>query len=135
LDTDGELVFKPTATVALAGLATDNRELIEWGFRRIKPWVPGSAAYDVVLNTMLIGRGPLARGADLPDRARDSADDLAAVTLARFYDGRIGSALPIPMAVRGGALMDYYIDSAYPIERTGYGPGQIRVANYGDGSY
>ena len=30
--------------------------------------------------------------------------------------------------------MDYYIDSAYPIERTGYGPGQIRVANYGDGS-
>jgi hypothetical protein len=31
-------------------------------------------------------------------------------------------------------LMDYYIDTAYPIERTGYGPGQIRVANYGDGS-
>jgi hypothetical protein len=30
--------------------------------------------------------------------------------------------------------MDYYIDSAYPIERTGYGPGQIRIANYGDGT-
>jgi hypothetical protein len=27
------LVFKPTSTVALAGLATDNKELMEWGFR------------------------------------------------------------------------------------------------------
>src|SRR5262249_43437244 len=34
----------------------------------------------------------------------------------------------------GRGLMDYYIDSAYPIERTGYGAGQIRIANYGDGS-
>ena len=32
------LVFKPTSTVALAGLAIDNRELIEWGFQRTKPW-------------------------------------------------------------------------------------------------
>ena len=40
----------------------------------------------------------------------------------------------MPMEARGRGLMDYYIDSAYPIERTGYGPGQIRVANYGDGS-
>jgi hypothetical protein len=31
-------------------------------------------------------------------------------------------------------LMDYYLDTAYPIERTGFGPGQIRVATYGDGA-
>src|SRR5262249_40417061 len=31
-------------------------------------------------------------------------------------------------------LMDYYLDSAYPVERTGHGAGQVRVATYGDGS-
>src|SRR5215510_15539988 len=52
------LVFKPTSTVALAGLATDNKELIEWGFRRTKPWGARLGGYDVVLNTMLKDGGP-----------------------------------------------------------------------------
>src|SRR5262249_846592 len=52
------LVFKPTATVALAGLATDNSELIEWGFRRTKPWGAWLGGYDVVLDTMLKDGGP-----------------------------------------------------------------------------
>jgi hypothetical protein len=30
--------------------------------------------------------------------------------------------------------MDYYLDTAYPMERTGVGPGRIRVATYGDGA-
>ena len=52
------LVFKPTSTVALAGLATDNSELIEWGFRRTRPWGARLGGYDVVLNTMLKDGGP-----------------------------------------------------------------------------
>ena len=52
------LVFKPTSTVALAGLATDNNELIEWGFRRTGPWGAWLGGYDVVLNTMLKDGGP-----------------------------------------------------------------------------
>jgi hypothetical protein len=52
------LVFKPTSTVALAGLATENGELIEWGFRRTKPWGERLGGYDVVLDTMLKDGGP-----------------------------------------------------------------------------
>jgi hypothetical protein len=51
------LVFKPTATVAFAGLSTGNKELIERGFRRTKPWGAWLGGYDVVLNTMLIDGG------------------------------------------------------------------------------
>lgn len=31
-------------------------------------------------------------------------------------------------------LLDYYVASAYPIEREGSGPGRIRCATYGDGA-
>ncbi len=31
-------------------------------------------------------------------------------------------------------LVDYYIDTARPIERTGHGAGQIRAATYGEGA-
>jgi hypothetical protein len=44
--------------MALAGLATNNRELIEWGFRRTKPWGARLDGYDVVLDTMLKDGGP-----------------------------------------------------------------------------
>ena len=51
-----------------------------------------------------------------------------------LYDQKDWFSAPYANGGSGKGLMDYYIDSAYPIERTGYGPGQIRVANYGDGS-
>ena len=77
------LVFKPTSTVALAGLATDNSELIEWGFRRTKPWGRLARRLRCRPRHDAQGRRPLARGADLPDRAGGASDDRAAVTLAR----------------------------------------------------
>ena len=49
------LVFKPTSTVALAGLSTDNSEL---GFRRTKPWGARLGGYDIVLDMMLKDEGP-----------------------------------------------------------------------------
>jgi len=128
------LVFKPTATVALAGLATDNRELIEWGFRRTKPWGARLGGYDVVLNTMLKDGGPWHEAPIYPIAHEDL---LMIARLSRWrglYDQKDWFSAPYPNGGSGRGLMDYYIDSAYPIERTGYGPGQIRVANYGDGS-
>jgi hypothetical protein len=41
-----------------ASLATDNKELIDWGFWRTKPWGAWIGGYDVVMNTMLLDRGP-----------------------------------------------------------------------------
>ncbi len=128
------LVFKPTSTVALAGLATDNDELIEWGFRRTKPWGDRLGGYDIVLNTMLKDGGPWHEAAIYPI-AQDVLLMLAVVSRWRgLYDQEDWFSTRYANGGSGRGLLDYYVDSAYPIERTGYGAGQIRVASYGDGS-
>ena len=128
------LVFKPTSTVALAGLATDNRELVDWGFRRTKPWGARLGGYDVVLDTMLKDGGPWHEAPIYPI-AHETLLMIARLSRWRgLYDHKDWFSAPYTDGGSGKGLMDYYIDSAYPIERTGYGPGQIRVANYGDGS-
>ena len=128
------LVFKPTTTVALAGLATDNRELIEWGFRRTKPWGTRLGGYDVVLDTMLKDGGPWHEAPIYPI-AHEGLLMISRLSRWRsLYDQKDWFSARYANGGSGRGLMDYYIDSAYPIERTGYGPGQIRVANYGDGS-
>jgi len=128
------LVFKPTSTVALAGLATDNGELSEWGFRRTRPWGARLGGYDVVLDTMLKDGGPWHEAPIYPI-AHEVLLLIARVSYWRgLYDQKDWFSARYANGGSGKSLMDYYIDSAYPIERTGYGPGQIRVANYGDGS-
>ncbi|MGB6754824.1 MAG: hypothetical protein WBE71_20235 [Xanthobacteraceae bacterium] len=128
------LVFKPTSTVALAGLATDNSELIEWGLRRTKPWGPRLGGYDVVLDTMLKDGGPWHEAPIYPI-AHEVLLMIARLSYWRgLYDQKDWFSARYANGGSGKGLMDYYIDSAYPIERTGYGSGQIRVANYGDGS-
>jgi hypothetical protein len=128
------LVFKPTSTVAFAGLATDNKDLIEWGLRRTKPWGARLGGYDVVLNTMLKDGGPWHEAPIYPI-AHETLVMIAKLSRWRgLYDQKDWFSAPYANGGSGKGLMDYYIDSAYPIERTGYGTGQIRVANYGDGS-
>jgi hypothetical protein len=128
------LVFKPTSTVALAGLATDNNELIEWGFRRTKPWGAWIGGYDIVLDTMLKDGGPWNEAPIYPI-AHETLLMIARLSRWRgLYDQKDWFGARYANGGSGRGLMDYYIDSAYPIERTGFGPGQIRVANYGDGS-
>jgi Heparinase II/III-like protein len=128
------LVFKPTSTVALAGLATDDSELIEWGFRRTGPWGAWLGGYDVVLDTMLKDGGPWQEAPIYPI-AHEVLLLIARMSHWRsFYDQKDWFSTRYARGGSGRGVMDYYIDSAYPIERTGYGPGQIRVANYGDGS-
>jgi hypothetical protein len=128
------LVFKPTSTVALAGLATDNIELILWGFLRTGPWGATLGGYDVVLNTMLKDGGPWHEAPIYPI-AHEGLLMIARLSHWRgLYDQKDWFSARYTTRGSGAGLMDYYIDSAYPIERTGYGPGQIRIANYGDGS-
>jgi len=128
------LVFKPTSTVAFAGLSTDNSELISWGFLRTEPWGAWLGGYDVVLDTMLKGGGPWHEAPIYPI-AHDVLLMIARLSYWRgLYDQKDWFSARYANGGSGRGLVDYYIDSAYPIERTGYGPGQIRVANYGDGS-
>ena len=128
------LVFKPSSTVGFAGLATDNQELIEWGFRRTTPWGARLGGYDVLLDTMLIDGGPWHEAPIYPI-AHEGLAMIARLSRWRgLYDQKDWFGARYANGGSGKGLMDYYIDTAYPIERTGYGNGQVRVANYGDGS-
>ncbi|HEV8676147.1 MAG TPA: heparinase II/III family protein, partial [Methylomirabilota bacterium] len=126
------LVFTPTYMVATAGLVTGQKELVDWGFYR----KPGSSrgGYFSVLDVMLRDGGPWGEAPIYP-----TISSLVLMTrmsrhlqllTGQDWFGRVtpsGSGSP-------KGLVEYYVDTAYPIERTGRGAGQIRVATYGDGA-
>ena len=126
------LVFKPTAIVAFAGLAIQERELIDWGFYR-KP-ESSIGGYFPVLNNMLKDGGAWHEATIYPIRHTDLYCMGVVSRYASLYDGQDWWAAKAPNGGSPKGLMHYYIDTAYPIERTGYGPGQIRVVTYGDGA-
>ena len=126
------LVFKPTFMVATAGLATGNKQMTDWGFFRR----PSSSlgGYFSVLNTMLKDRGPWAEAPIYAAQHKSLLLMLRMSKLLQLYDGADWFN---KKSLAGGSprgLLQYYIDTAYPIERTGFGQGQIRVATYGDGA-
>jgi len=126
------LVFKPTSIVAFAGLAIQERQLIDWGFYR-KPQ-SSIGGYFPVLNRMLRDGGPWHEAPIYPI-AHTVLYCMGMVSRYRgLYDGKDWWAAKAPNGGSPKGLMNYYIDSAYPIERTGHGPGQVRVATYGDGA-
>lgn len=126
------LVFKPTYMVAVAGLVTGNPELIDWGFYR----KPGSAigGYFPVLNVMLKDSGLWGEAPIYPIAHLGLLVGSRMSEFLSFVDGGdwYNRAMPSGGSIRG--LMDYYIDAAYPVEITGYGKGQFRIATYGDGA-
>jgi hypothetical protein len=126
------LVFKPTYMVAMAGLVTGDPELLAWGFHR-KPWST-RGGYFPVQDLMLRDGGPWAEAPIYPVAHQTL---LLMARMSRYLgllDGRdwFGTLRPFGGSVRG--LMDFYLDTAYPVERTGLGTGQVRVATYGDGA-
>jgi len=128
------LVFKPTFMVAMAGLALDDPEMIEWGFFRVKPHGPRLGGYFRVLDVMLLDGGPWLEAPIYPI----AHEDLWALSVMSRYGGLFtGQNWWTLKTAKGDSpqgLADYFIDSAYPIERTGHGAGQVRVATYGDGA-
>jgi len=133
------LMFKPTSVVAIAGLATQDKEAIEWGFRRagrtFEVTSPGSqGGYFRVLDAMLKEAGPWHESPTYPIAHKDL---YCMAMVSRYLSLAAGKDWWRQKMASGGSpkgLMDYYIDTAYPAERTGHGPGQIRVATYGDGA-
>ncbi|MFW6107159.1 MAG: hypothetical protein ACOC8A_00565 [bacterium] len=126
------LVFKPTYVVAMVGLATQDAECLQWGFRRQPRH--GNGGYFVALDQMLLDGGPW-REAPIYPIAHKVLYCAATMSLYRsLYDGRDWFSHRTSNGSCPKGLMDYYIETAYPIERTGHGPGQIRVATYGDGA-
>ena len=126
------LVLKPTAIVALAGLAIQDPEAITWGFHR-KP-ESDIGGYFSVLNTILKDGGAWHESPTYPIVHTDLYCMAMVSRYRALYDGIDWWGAPAPNGGSPKGLMDYYLDTAYPIERTGHGPGQIRVVTYGDGA-
>ena len=127
------LVFKPTFAVALTGLVTRDRECLEWGFRRTKPHGPHIGGYFTVLNHMLRDGGPWH---EAPIYPIDHKGLILSAQMSRYLglvDGQDWFRREMPDGGSPRGLMDYYIDTAYPMEKVG-SRRRIRAASYGDGS-
>ena len=78
-----------------------------------------------MLDTMLKDGGPWA---EAPIYAIDHKPLLLMLRMSRLlqlYDGRDWFRWSSPSGGSPKGLLQYYIDTAYPIERTGFGEGQI----------
>ncbi len=126
------LVFTPTYMVAMAGLTTDIEAFLDWGLLR-KPGSPQGGYFSVVES--MIGKGGV--WGEAPIYPVYGKTLLKLTRMSRFLASKTGApwferSHTIDDSPR--ALMDYFIATAYPIEQTGHGRGQIRIATYGDGS-
>jgi hypothetical protein len=128
------LVFKPTFLVAMTGLATGNKECLAWGFERTRPWGPHIGGYFPVLDAMLKDGGPWHEAPIYPGAHTGLFITAQVSRYGNLFDGKDWFGHKGKNGGSPKGLMDYYLDSAYPIEKTGVGAGQVRVANYGDGS-
>ena len=92
------LVFKPTVMVAMAGLVTGNRELLDWGFHR----KPGSArgGYFSALDVMLRDQGPWGEAPIYPIAHKDL---LLMAQMSRYLHLRRRAGLVQPAHVQLGA--------------------------------
>jgi hypothetical protein len=128
------LVFKPTCMVALSGLVAQDRDCVAWGFHRTQPWGARLGGYEQVLGVMLLDGGPW-REATIYPIAHEVLLLAAKMSwYCQLYDGQDWWNRAVPNGSTPKGLMDYYLDTAYPIEHTGHGAGQVRVATCGDGA-
>ncbi len=128
------LVFKPTFMVAMAGLALQNEKMLQWGLFRTKPHGVRLGGYFPVLDYMLRDGGPWHEATIYPIAHEDLWCMSILSRYGSLYDGRDWFSSTVPGGGSPQGLADYYVDTAYPIEQTGHGRGQVRVATYGDGA-
>jgi hypothetical protein len=124
------LNFKPISMIALGALALQDEDIMRWAFQRTRR----QGSYRSMLDRMLRGGGPW-HEAPIYAIAHKSLWCMTTVAFyGQLYDGRgwFGDKLPSGGSPKG--LMDYYVETSYPIERSAGGSEGIRIATFGDGS-
>jgi hypothetical protein len=127
-------MLKPSYWVAMAGMAIQDKELLQWGFHRTLPWGPARGGYFRVLESMLKDGGPWNEAPIYPIA---QSDLLVMALMSRYrtlYDGQEWFARRLPGGGSVKGLMDYYLDTTYPAEKSEDGRRAWRVATVGDGS-
>ena len=95
--------------------------------------MPHIGGYFAVLDHMLYDGGPWHESPIYPIAHLDL---ILSAQMSRYLgltDGQDWFRRPLPGRGSPRGLMDYYLDTAYPIERDG-DVRRMRIANYGDGS-
>ncbi|HUU98433.1 MAG TPA: hypothetical protein VM487_22085 [Phycisphaerae bacterium] len=128
--TTPNLVLKPITMVAFAGLTVQDDDIMNWGFNRTER----QGNYLSMVDRMLTDGG-VWHEAPIYAVYHKSLWCMATMAFYRqLYDGKDWFTLKTPAGGSPRGLMDYFIDSSYPIERTGVGHGRVRIATFGDGS-
>ena len=118
--TTPNLVFKPITMVAFAGLTLGDDDLLQWGFRR----TARQGNYLSMADHMLADGGIWREAPIYAIYHKSLWCWRPCRCTGNSTTARTGSAkTPGGGSPRG--LMDYYLDTSYPIERTGVGPGEF----------
>jgi hypothetical protein len=124
------LLFKPMFMVAFAGLALQDEDLMQWGFHRTER----QGNYDSFLNGILVDGGPWHEAPIYAIRHQDLQCMTTMAFYRHLYDGGDWFEKQSKDGGSPQGLMDYYIDSAYPIENIGVGQGRLRTVTHGHGA-
>jgi len=121
--------------VAFAGLTLQDEPIMNWGFNR----TARQGNYFSMVDRMLVDGGVWQEAPIYPVYGRNLWCMATMSFYRRLYDGKDWFTWKSPGGGSPRGLMDYFIDTAYPIERTGVGSGgfpsaRIRIATFGDGS-
>jgi len=132
--TTPNLVFDKHWQVGVVGYCLGDKDLIDWALHDRQTHGPRLGGFYPVLESM-INDGCFWDEAPIYALVYDVHGMLALAEAARHYDG---SDLYHYVCPKSGAsiknLLDGYLRTAYPLERTGVGGGSIRAATFGDGS-
>ena len=126
------LVFKPTSMVAIHGLVTQNPEFLNWGFFR-KP-NSNLGGYFSSLNNMLKDNGPWNEAPIYAVLHKPLAmslqlsDYLSRLTNKDWFTQELANG----SSIKG--LIDYYINTTYPVQIRPNGKKEFRILTYGDGA-
>ena len=124
------LNFKPISMATLGALTLQDEDLMRWAFERTEH----QGNYLSMMDRMIRGGGPWH---EAPIYAI-AHKDLWCMSMIALYGGLLDGKDWYSTVLPGGGsprkLMDYYIDTAYPIERMAEGRTRVRIATYGDGS-
>ncbi|MBL7043058.1 MAG: hypothetical protein ISR77_30780 [Pirellulaceae bacterium] len=124
------LNFKPVFMVAFAAMALQDEHIVDWGWRRTER----QGNFHSMMDKMLKDGGAWHEAAIYAV----AHNGLYCVNTMAFYrsllEGRNWFNYKTLSGASARGMTDYFIDTAYPVERTGEGNGRIRVVTYGDGA-
>ncbi len=132
--TTPNLVFPIHYHAAVIGFCIKNEELINWGlYDSGGKFGPTQGGLFPVLDAMLRD-GTIWDEATIYAAVNVLQPMMQMAILCKTYYGKDIFSYETPKGASIKKLLDGYIALAYPIERTGVGPGSFHVATYGDGS-